>query len=227
MHLDASKCCFDELGACLVPQMVDNTVVARLRSEIAAYAGEARYGIRHANRLFPTVDAVANRADFLALAAHLLGSTAQPVRTLVFDKQPAQNWLVTWHQDRTIEVARREERDGWGPWSVKDGGIHVQPPADLLESMVALRLHLDITGTDNGCLHILPGTHRQGLLDAAGVAAQVSAGQSLDCVAAAGDVLAMRPLLLHASSRSRKPGHRRVIHIEYCAGQLPPGWSWT
>ena len=40
---------------------------------------------------------------------------------------------------------------------------------------------------------------------------------SLVCSAFAGDALLMRPLLLHASSRSQSNRHRRVLHIEYAA----------
>ena len=36
-----------------------------------------------------------------------------------------------------------------------------------------------------------------------------------DCVAAAGGVVAMRPLVVHASSKSTDSRPRRVLHIEY------------
>ena len=36
----------------------------------------------------------------------------------------------------------------------------------------------------------------------------------------------MRPLLLHASSPSRVPGHRRVVHLDFAAVQLPNGMRW-
>jgi len=39
-------------------------------------------------------------------------------------------------------------------------------------------------------------------------------------------IMLMRPLLLHASSKSRMGEHRRVIHIEYVACDLPAGLSW-
>jgi hypothetical protein len=39
----------------------------------------------------------------------------------------------------------------------------------------------------------------------------------VDCVAAKGGVVAMRPLLVHASSKSRTEMPRRVLHIEYAA----------
>jgi hypothetical protein len=46
------------------------------------------------------------------------------------------------------------------------------------------------------------------------------------CYLSAGDVLLMRPLLLHASGKSLGRGHRRVLHIEYAGPQLPRGLQW-
>jgi hypothetical protein len=39
----------------------------------------------------------------------------------------------------------------------------------------------------------------------------------VECLSPAGGVLAMRPLLVHASSKSRDARPRRVLHIEYAA----------
>ena len=47
------------------------------------------------------------------------------------------------------------------------------------------------------------------------------------CTAKAGDVLVMRPLLLHSSSPAMQPLHRRVIHTEYAAIALPEGLEWS
>jgi hypothetical protein len=47
------------------------------------------------------------------------------------------------------------------------------------------------------------------------------------CTLPRGGVLLMRPLLLHASSPSAMPAHRRVIHIEYATGELPAGLTWA
>ena len=54
-----------------------------------------------------------------------------PVRGIYFDKRPGTNWLVAWHQDLTLALKERSEVPGWGPWSVKDGVPHVQPPVDV------------------------------------------------------------------------------------------------
>jgi hypothetical protein len=40
---------------------------------------------------------------------------------------------------------------------------------------------------------------------------------AIDCVTAAGGVVAMRPLTVHSSSKSLSCERRRVLHIEYAA----------
>jgi hypothetical protein len=37
----------------------------------------------------------------------------------------------------------------------------------------------------------------------------------------------MCPLTLHASAAAQAVGHRRVIHIEYAAEELPGGLQWN
>jgi hypothetical protein len=47
---------------------------------------------------------------------------------------------------------------------------------------------------------------------------------AVDCLTDVGGVVAMRPLIVHASSKSASPGLRRVLHIEYAASlTLAPG----
>lgn len=140
------------------------------------------------------------------------------VRGILFDKTPGANWLVAWHQDLTICVQDKHEVPGYGPWSVKHGVPHVQPPVSLLEKMLTLRLHLDETRAANGALKTVPGSHRHGRL----LAGQVDDWKAREvvCEAAPGDVLRMRPLLLHASSKAESPDHRRVVHLEFAPREM-------
>lgn len=50
-----------------------------------------------------------------------------------------------------------------------------------------------------------------------------------DVIDAAGidSLIAMRPLLLHASHSADAPSHRRVIHVEFAAEKLPIGLEWA
>lgn len=151
---------------------------------------------------------------------------SQPVRAIYFDKTPESNWMVAWHQDLTLAVLTKIEVPGFGPWSIKDGVAHVQPPAHLLEEMLTVRLHLDDCDQSNGALRVIPGSHRSGRLSAEAIEKLRSEEPALSCCVAAGDALLMRPLLLHSSGRSQTSSHRRVVHIEYASFALPRGLEW-
>lgn len=148
------------------------------------------------------------------------------VRSILFDKTEAANWPVAWHQDLTISVAEEVPCESYGPWSVKDGIPHVQPPLSLLNTMVTARIHLDPTGADNGALIVAPRSHRNGKLDSNSVTS-ITDGGAVICECQPGDVLIMSPLILHSSKRSKRPDHRRIIHFEYAAPDaLDSRLSW-
>jgi ectoine hydroxylase-related dioxygenase (phytanoyl-CoA dioxygenase family) len=169
---------------------------------------------------------LAQQASVRSAAVAVLGSNCFPVRALLFDKTPSANWKVAWHQDLTIAVGARRDVDGYGPWSSKGGVPHVQPPIAILERMLAIRVHLDDCGPDNGPVRVLPGSHRARRLSVAEIDAWRRRVAEVSCIVPPGGLLVMRPLLLHASSAAKSPAHRRVIHIEYAATGLPEGLEW-
>ena len=122
------------------------------------------------------------------VAARVLGDTCQPVRAILFDKTPATNWSLAWHQDRTIVVKRSIEVDGYGPWTVKGGMPHVAPPFDLLAGMVTLRVHLDPVPETNAPLLIAPGSHRLGRIAGPDIDEVVEQCGIATCLAKRGDV---------------------------------------
>ena len=141
----------------LVPQLEVDARVAALEPR----ATDGRGGARNLFDAAPAVRALATSPAVRSVAEAVLGPGCFAVRALLFDKTPDANWKVVWHQDLTIAV--RERRDGvprYGPWSEKEGVPHVQPPAALLDRMLAVRVHLDDCGTDNGPVRVLPASHR-------------------------------------------------------------------
>jgi ectoine hydroxylase-related dioxygenase (phytanoyl-CoA dioxygenase family) len=100
---------------------------------------------------------------------------------------------------------------------VKEEIDYAHAPAGTLSQIVALRIQLDDSTADNGPLRVLPRTHRLGVLTDDEIQVLAARIEPVDCVAAKGGVIAMRPLLVHASSKSRVEMPRRVLHIEYAA----------
>ena len=219
-------------GFAVAPDIIDDVQVAALIAVIEAgdFARSTRggevYGARNILEV-PQIAALANDGNLMALVESFIGPAARAVRGIFFDKTPGANWPVAWHQDLTLAVAERREVEGWTNWSLKAGVQHVQPPADILERMVTLRLQLDDCGGDNGPLRVLPGTHRLGRIKADRIAALRGEIREVACTAPAGSVLAFKPLLLHSSSPAKTPNHRRVIHLEYAPGNLlPQALNW-
>ncbi|MBB5032560.1 phytanoyl-CoA dioxygenase family protein [Prosthecobacter vanneervenii] len=218
MNLAAS---LDADGYVIVPNVLDDSACDGLRSALGDATGAGSRGMLH----IPVVADLAQNILAGLVRPHL-PSDPVPVRGIYFDKRPETNWLVAWHQDLTLALRAPVESPGFGPWSVKDGVPHVQPPVPLLEQMLAVRLHLDDANAENGALRVLPGTHRLGRLSAESIQQCRETHCEVLCEARAGDVLLMRPLLLHASSRSTSTSRRRVLHVEFAGFYLPPPMEW-
>ncbi len=150
------------------------------------------------------------------------GSVA--IQAIAFDKTPGTNWKVAWHQDLMFPLARPDHRHGYETVSKKDGVDHARPPVGVLASLLAARLHLDDCGPENGPLRVSPGTHRAGIIASADAAGVAAAKGETACLAREGEIVLMRPLLLHASSQATAPCHRRVLHVVFhdgSAGGVP------
>ncbi len=209
-------------GFAILPSVISTE---RANDLIAALARvNAGYGMRNLLRDVPAVRALA--LELTPLATLVLGPAAFPARGIFFDKIPEANWEVGWHQDLSIAVVERIDTPGFAGWSVKAGVVHVQPPSEILEQMLAVRVHLDECDEANGPLRVLPGSHGEGRLNEEAIARWKKSVEEVMCVAMKGSALLMRPLLLHASSPPAAPHHRRVIHLEYASCELPNGLRW-
>jgi ectoine hydroxylase-related dioxygenase (phytanoyl-CoA dioxygenase family) len=103
---------------------------------------------------------------------------------------------------------------------MKAGVIYAHAPARVLERVIALRVHLDDSTADNGPLRVLPGSHIHGVLGDTQIQDLSRRVRQAHCTVAAGGVIAMRPLLVHASSKVTVEAPRRVLHLEYAASLI-------
>ena len=170
---------------------------------------------------------VAGLAGMLeSCAARLPGPAARPVRAILFDKSEAANWALGWHQDSTIADRARAEVSGFGPWSLKQGIQHVEPPFALIERMRTIRIHFDPVPDDNGPLRIAPGSHRLGRIPESEIDAVVARCGTATCLAERGDIWVYATPILHASAAAEHPARRRVLQVDYSAEPLPAPLEW-
>ena len=207
-------------SSCFGTALVESLILSVQSSSLEGRAGTRRL------LSVPLVHEIATKGPVFDLAKGVVGPGAFPVRAILFDKQPEVNWELGYHQDRAIAVKERQDVDGFNGWSVKEGVAHVLPPVSVLEGMISVRIHLDDCGLGNGPLRVSLGTHTLGIIDKYQMPDVLREHGQVVCTCSAGDVLLMRPLLLHASSKAERPAHRRVVHIEYAASALPGGLQW-
>lgn len=171
------------------------------------------------------------RALAATLRAHpavgaLIPAEHVAVQCTYFEKSVGRNWLVPIHQDLSIPVRERVEHPALRGWADKEGTLFVQPPAELLETLVAVRVHLDACTENDGPLQFVPGMHVRGRIDAAEASRLRQEGPVVTCAVERGGALVMRPLALHASSKATGTSRRRVLHFVFGPPTLPYGLRW-
>lgn len=213
---------FDDDGFSVVTALLSHTELARVDS---ALAGRSRIGARDL-LAEPWCFELALRLQADARLRDALPRAHVPVQCTSFEKSVERNWLVPVHQDVAVPVAGRVAHPALSGWSNKGGTWFVQPPVDVLEQLVAVRLHIDDCGAGDGPLHVVPGSHRHGrLADASAIALRDACG-TVACPVPRGGAMVLRPLLLHASSKATGSSRRRVLHFLFGPRALPCGLAW-
>jgi hypothetical protein len=203
----------------------DECTSALSHGESSLHAGDGSvYGARNVLQLWPSAASVWRRRSLSTLLVAVLGPRFGLVRVLFFDKPPGQSWALPWHRDLTIAVKNNRLPSGRFAKPTKKAGVpHIQAPQEVLDNMLTLRLHLDDALEETGPLKVIPGSH---LCFEKPSCAERPAET---IIAGAGDVLAMRPLLLHCSGRSHPDTrrHRRILHLEFAGTpELADGFAW-
>ena len=146
-------------------------------------------------------------------------------KAIYFDKPPQANWHVNWHQDVPINVDKKIKLKGYTSWTKKQDIHSVCPPEEILKNIFTIRVHLDDADNKNGALKVIPGSHNKRLSD---TEIQTITNNSVPfiCEIPAGGIQLMKPLLLHASSKSINQKRRRVLHLEFTSTELPKGIDW-
>lgn len=216
---------FEADGHALVPGILSREQCAAIAGSM--HAARAPSGGSRSLLAQPWCASLAARLRADPALAGYIGADSVAVQCTYFEKSAGRNWLVPIHQDLSIPVAARVDGPGLGGWSEKEGVLFVRPPVEVLQQLVAVRIHLDDCGVEDGPLRVIPGSHRRGLIGDDEAIALRQAGLETVCLAAAGAALVLRPLLLHASSKGSGNGQRRVLHFVFGPRALPFGLTWN
>lgn len=174
----------------------------------------------------PWCVALAHKIRYSAVLADIIPRHYFVVQCTYFEKSPTKNWLVAWHQDLSIPVAAYVPHPALSGWSEKEGQLTVQPPAEMMADILAIRVHLDECRVEDGALRVVPRSHTQGRLNADAIKKMRRQQGETVCPVSRGGSLMFRPLLLHASSKSSAGKPRRVLHFLFAPSQIPYGLKW-
>lgn len=214
----------DVLSSPACEAIVRNIQLARNESALFRQSADL-FAVRQVFKTVASLQEQVLTPEVKEILEALFGSGYFVVKSIYFDKPGASNWFVSYHQDLTIAVHEKADVPGFGPWTVKQDQYAVQPPLPILEDNFTLRLHLDDTGEANGALRVIPGSHLKGIYRPETI--DWHKEQEVFCPVSKGGVMIMRPLLLHASSRTTNGMPRRVVHVEFSRNALPAPLQWA
>jgi ectoine hydroxylase-related dioxygenase (phytanoyl-CoA dioxygenase family) len=160
-----------------------------------------------------------------SIIQHVLGDNCFVVKSIYYDKPETSNWYVAYHQDLTISVDKKITLETFGPWTIKQNQFAVQPPIDVLENIMTIRIHLDDTDENNGALKVVPKSHLKKIYRPETI--NWAKEKETICCVKQGGLMLMKPLILHSSNRTLNNKRRRVIHIECSNKGLPAEIQWA
>ena len=213
---------FEEIGFVLVPDIVTGEECLQIGLALQASGTPGTRSLLRMDWCAALSTRIRNHPSLASLIPHDHVAT----QCTYFEKSIDTNWLVPVHQDLSISVAERLPEAPLRGWSEKEGSIFVQPPVDLLQQLVAVRLHIDPCGDQDGPLRVVAGSHTLGRIDPSLASSIRSQFSETRCTADRGSALIMRPLLLHASSKATGSSLRRVLHFLFGPPVLPHGLEW-
>lgn len=121
------------------------------------------------------------------------------------------------------------KRPGGAPFPWHQEGLYWENGAEDLESLVSTLTYLDDATKENGCLWVIPGSHKQGnlqglkdrgVLGALYTDVDLIEGEKIPTELRAGSVLFFHRDLVHGSQTNRTRESRRVFVVAYQAGGL-------
>ena len=182
------------------------------------------FAIRQVIRKIPELKPLLFTEKLYELLQSVFDTSYFLTKAIYFDKPSESNWFVAYHQDLSISVDRKFDVSNYKNWTFKKGQFGVQPPLDILENSVTVRVHLDKTEKENGALKVIPTSHKKGVYRPETIDWNLETEHI--CEVEKGGIMLMKPLTLHASERTTNHKQRRVLHLEFSTKQLANPLQW-
>ena len=149
---------------------------------------------RH-NELFRSL---AHHPGMVGIAVELIGQDVALFQSMLLMKPPRFGGQKVWHQDNAY--FRLEPNDVFGFW-----------------------IALDDADVENGCMHVIPGSHRKGIGEHGGVAddyglsSAPTADDAVACVMKTGDALVFHGETYHYTPPNTTDRRRRALQYHYAS----------
>ena len=232
---------YSEDGFLLLPELVPDDILAQLNERfldivngdhpcsgamkimrdvmVVKGAVEPQTPLHGVNKLFcleddPVLSGYAALPGLLSCVQSLIGNEVYSLTSNVFNKPPRVDGKHPLHQDIRY--------------------FSMRPASSIVASWTAMMP----TRRANGCLAVIPGSHREGVLSHGspdwnylnhgffGIE-DVDRARRQHVEMQPGDTLLFHPLLVHGSGRNRTDHFRRAISVHYAAGQCEsPRGDW-
>ncbi len=231
MRYTTYKTALQENGYAIVPEIYTDQEISAIQkciqnADIAHPSTKIKtvFAIRQLLKEIPELAPLLFTKNVKELIHSLSDANYFVTKALYFDKPSDSNWFVGYHQDLSITVDQKVDVENYRHWTFKKGQYGVQPPVEILNDTITLRIHLDDTNKNNGALKVLPKSHLNGIISAN--ANPYSINKEHICEVKKGGVMLMKPLTFHASNRTTNGKQRRVIHIELNKHPLKAPLQW-
>ena len=220
----------EQQGYSIINNIYDNSHIEALTNTINFISSDSKsliktkdlFAIRQFLKVAPECYHLIFNNNLLELLNYIGGEDYFLTKAIYFDKPKESNWFVAYHQDLSISVKEKFETRDYFNWTYKRGQYGVQPPLNILDNIITVRIHLDDTNIKNGALKVIPKSHKK----IQKVDSSLNKNNELIFNVMQGGAMLMKPLTLHASNRTINEKRRRVIHLEFCNKDLTLPLEW-
>lgn len=205
-------------GFTIVPKFIDHEKINALTSELLSISNDQDVVLRnHPNlsHLSREVKRLSEEDELLELIKHVLEQ--QGVSRQKSDCKKVQELTLLRSTLMDKPANARLMRVGWHQDTFNQKGANKRVLMPDYNQVIVVRIHLDPSTKQNGCLSFLPRSQKLGVLSKAQLlqAVRDNEQQRIVCETGVGDVLLFDPLVVHSSLTNESGMPRRVIHFEY------------